>query len=204
MTTTLLRPAGATPLLLVAALLCACASTSLVNQWKSPDYSGGPVRKVMVVGVAKQPSVRRVFEDEFAAKLKAAGVEAIPSYTQIGEDGLADPAAIEPIIGKLGVDGVLITRLVKKEKQTQVSDYYGPVTPTGFHGWYSSAWTGYYEPATVYQYDVVTLETSLYSVPQSKLVWSGTTETFSPVDVKKETAGFADIVIGALRKQAVI
>jgi hypothetical protein len=202
MTTTLLRPAGAT--LLVAALLGACASTSLVNQWKSPDYSGGPVRKVMVVGVAKQPSTRRVFEDEFAAKLKAAGVEAIPSYTQISEDGQADPAVIEPIVGKLGVDGVLITRLVKKEKQTQVSDYYGPVTPTGFHGWYSSAWTGYYEPATVYQYDVVTLETSLYSVPQSKLVWSGTTETFSPVDVKKETAGFADIVIGALRKQGVI
>jgi hypothetical protein len=198
------RRAGVTPLLLLAVLLGACASTSLVNQWKSPDYSGGPVRKVMVVGVAKQPSVRRVFEDEFAAKLKAAGVEAIPSYTQIGEDAQADPAVIESIVAKLGADGVLITRLVKQEKQTQVSGYYGPVTPTGFHGWYSSAWMGYYEPPTVYQYDVVTLETSLYNVPQSKLVWSGTTETFSPADVKKETAGFADIIIGALRKQGVI
>jgi hypothetical protein len=63
---------------------------------------------------------------------------------------------------------------------------------------------GYYEPATVYQYDVVILETSLYSVAQSKLIWSGSTETFSPVDIKKETAGFADIIIGALRKQRVI
>jgi hypothetical protein len=162
------------------------------------------MRKVIVVGVTKQPSVRRVFEDEFASKLKAAGVEAIPSYTHISEDGQADPVALESAVGKLGLDGVLVTRLVKQEKQTQVSGGYGPVAPMGLHGWYSSAWTGYYEPPTVYQYDVVTLETSLYNTQQSKLVWSGTTETFAPADVKEETAGLAQIIIAALRKQGVI
>ena len=197
---------GVTVVILAAGLLAACASTSLVNQWKSPDYSGGPMRKVIVVGVAKQPSVRRVFEDEFVAKLKASGVEAIPSYSQIGEDGQADPAVLEQAVSKLGADGVLVTRLVKRDTETQVTGggYYGPVAPMGLHGWYSSAWTGYYEPATVYQYDVVTLETSLYSPQQSKLVWSGTTETFAPADVKKETSGFADLIIGTLRKQGVI
>jgi hypothetical protein len=196
----------ATLLILAAALLASCASTSLVNQWKSPEYSGGPMRKVMVVGVAKQPSVRRVFEDEFAAKLKGAGVEAIPSYTQIGEDVQADPAVLEQAVTKLGVDGVLVTRLVKRDKETQVTGggYYGPTAPMGLHGWYSSSWVGYYEPATVYQYDVVTLETSVYSPQQSKLVWSGTTETFAPTDIKKETAGYAELIIGALRKQGVI
>jgi hypothetical protein len=63
---------------------------------------------------------------------------------------------------------------------------------------------GYYEPPTVYQYEVVIAETSLYSPPQSKLVWSGTTETLAPTDVKKETAGFAAIIIGALRKEGII
>jgi hypothetical protein len=196
---------GATFILLAAALLAACASTSLVNQWKSPDYSAGPMRKVMVVGVAKQPGVRRVFEDEFVTKLRAAGVEAIPSYTQIGDDVLADAAAVEQAVAKLGADGVMVTRLVKRDKETQITGgYYGPTAPMGLHGWYSSAWVGYYEPATVYQYDVVTLETSLYSPQQSKLVWSGTTETFAPTDVKRETAGYADLIIGALRKQNVI
>jgi hypothetical protein len=195
---------GAT-LVLLAVLLNGCASTSLVNQWKSSDYSGGPMRKVMIVGVSKQPSVRRVFEDEFASKLKAAGVEAVPSYTQVAEDGQADPAVLEQAVKKLGVDGVLVTRLVKRDKETQVSGgSYGPVAPMGFHGWYSSAWMGYYEPATVYEYDVVTLETSVYSPQQSKLVWSGTTETFSPQDVKQETANFAVVIITALRKQGVI
>jgi hypothetical protein len=56
----------------------------------------------------------------------------------------------------------------------------------------------------VYQYDIATAETSLYSPPQSKLIWSGMTETFAPTEVKKETAGFARIIIGAMRKEGII
>jgi len=190
---------------LTALLLGGCASTSLVNQWKAPDYTGGPMRKVLVVGVTKQPSLRRVFEDEFAARLEAAGVNAVPSYTVIKEDGQADEAVLESAVQGLGADGVLVTRLVNKEQVTQISPgFYHPAPALGFYGWYSSAWMGYYEPPTVYQYDVVTAETSLYSPPQSTLVWSGTTETFSPKDVKKETTEFAEIIIGALRKEGII
>jgi hypothetical protein len=186
-------------------LLGGCASTSLVNQWKAPDYVTGPMRKVMVVGVTKQPSVRRVFEDEFSTRLKAAGVEAVPSYTVIKEDGQADEAVLENAVQGLGADGVLVTRLVNREHVTQVSPgFYHPAPWLGFYGWYSSAWMGYYEPPMVYQYDVVTAETSLYSPPQSTLVWSGTTETFSPKDVKKETGDFAEVIIGALRKEGII
>jgi len=185
-------------------VLGACVSTSLVNQWKSPEFSGPPVRKVLVVGVTQQASVRRVFEDEFASRLRAAGVEAVPSYTIIAEDGQAEQALLEKAVEEQGADGVLVTRLVKSEQKTQVTPgYYGPA-PIGFYGWYSAAWVGYYEPPMVYQYDVVTSETSLYSPPQSRLVWSGTTETFSPRDVKKETQGFAEVIIGALREHGIL
>jgi hypothetical protein len=196
------RPVSAIFVFLLAVLLGGCASTSLVNQWKSADYTGGPIRKVMVVGVNAQPSVRRSFEDEFAAKLNAAGVEAIPSYTVIREDGKVDQAVLESAVQKAGADGVLIARLVKREQETQVTA--GSYGPTGVYGGYSSAWMGSYEMPTVHQYDVVTIETSLYSTQQSKLVWSGTTETFAPTDVRKETARYADAIIGALRKQGVI
>jgi hypothetical protein len=189
----------------VALILGACASTSLVNQWKSPEFSGPPVRKVLVVGVTQQPSVRRVFEDEFASQLRAAGVEAVPSYTIIAEDGQAEQALLEKAVQEQGADGVLVTRLVKSEQKTQVTPgYYHPAPMMGFYGWYSAAWVGYYEPPMVYQYDVVTSETSLYSPPQSRLVWSGMTETFSPRDVRKETQGFAKVIIGALRKQGIV
>lgn len=189
---------------LLALLAAGCASTSLVNEWQTPDTPPA-VRKVLVVGVTQQASVRRVFEDEFAAQLRAAGVEAVPSYTLLKEDGQAEQAVLEQAVQDIGADGVLVTRLVKQEQRVDVTPgSYRPSFGPGFYGWYSSAWVGYYDPPSVYQYDVVIAETSLYSPPQSKLVWSGTTETFSPKDVKKETAGFAKVIIGALRKRGLI
>jgi len=80
--------------------LAACASTSLVNQWKSPDHVGPAVRKVLVVGVTKQASVRRVFEDEFTAQLRAAGVEAIP-VTASFRGRQADQALLEKTVLEL-------------------------------------------------------------------------------------------------------
>jgi len=191
-------------LALLALGAAGCASTSLVNQWQSPEAPEA-VRKVLVVGVTQQASVRRVFEDEFAAQLRAAGVDAVPSYTLLREDGQAEQAVLEQTVQDIGADGVLVTRLVKQEQRVDVTPgSYRPTFSPGFYGWYSSAWVGYYDPPTVYQYDVVIAETSLYSPPQSKLVWSGTTETFSPKDVKKETTGFAKVIIAALRKRGII
>ena len=74
--------------LAVALGLTACAaSTKIVNQWVSPDYTSPRFRKILVIGVSKQPSIRRTFEDEFVTQLKVAGVEAVPSYLYIPENG---------------------------------------------------------------------------------------------------------------------
>ena len=42
-----------------------CASTRIVNQWSNPDYATPRLRKILVIGVSRQPSIRRTFEDEF-------------------------------------------------------------------------------------------------------------------------------------------
>jgi hypothetical protein len=194
------RPARIFLLLAAVLLAGACASTSLVNQWKSPDFSGPPLRKVLVVGVSTQPSLRRVFEDEFAASLRTAGVQAVQSYTVITQDGQADQAVLEKAVQDVEADAVLVTRLVRREQQTWTTPGYYRAPAMGFYGWYSAAWIGYYEPPSVYTYDVVTVDTSLYSPPQSKLLWSGITETFAPTDVKKSTAEYAKVIIGALRQ----
>lgn len=192
--------------LAIAALaLGGCASTSLVNQWKSPTFSGPPLKKILVVGVTTQPGPRRIFEDEFSAALRAAGVQAVPSYTVIPQDGQVEQAVLETAVRDVGAEGVLVTRLVSREQKTQVTPgFYQPVPTMGMYGWYSSAWVGYYEPPTVYQYDVVTADTSVYSVNAGTLLWSGTTETFSPTDVAKETRGFAKIIIAALKKAGIV
>lgn len=175
------------------------ASTKIVNQWVSPDYASPHFRKIMVIGVSKQPSIRRTFEDEFVKQLKATGVEAVPSYLYIPEDGQVDEDRLQAAVKQANANAVIITRLVRVEKKTQVSPGFYRPGPFGFYGGYSAAWLGYYEPPRVYQYDVYISETSLYDMNQ--LVWAGTVETTDPGDINKEIERYVDTVIDALKSK---
>jgi hypothetical protein len=186
--------------------LAGCASTSLVNQWKAPDYSGAAPKRVLVAGITKQASIRRTFEDQFVLQLKVAGVDAVQSYTVLPEDGQVEEARLQKAVADAHADAVITTRLVKAEQKTQISPgYYGPVPTVGFYGWYSSAWMGVYDPPQVYQYDVYTSETSLYHVSDNKVVWSGTAQTTAPgSNIEKEIAQYAELMIKAMRDAKVL
>jgi hypothetical protein len=133
--------------LAVALGLTACAaSTKIVNQWVSPDYTSPRFRKIMVIGVSKQASIRRTFEDEFVTQLKAAGVEAVPSYLYIPEDGQVEESRLQAAVKQAGANAVIITRLVRIEKKTEVSPGFYQPGPFGFYGGYSAAWRGYCAP----------------------------------------------------------
>jgi hypothetical protein len=66
---------------------------------------------------------------------------------------------------------------------------------------YGPAW---YPVTEVRQYDIATVEASLYDVGTRRLVWAATTETFNPTSVAKETPGYADLVIKQLVARGVI
>ena len=185
--------------MLVSVLANGCASTELTNSWRDPGYTQA-VTSLVVMGVSKQATVRRVFEDEFAAQLRSRGIRAIPSYTLINEDGPVDEERLRAAVGSANTDGVIITRLVGVKDRTVTT---GPTARPYYYGYYSRAWVGYYDPV-VQQYEVVTLETTIFALGRAEPVWSGTTETFAPEDVKKETAGVAKTVMQALEKEGLI
>jgi len=49
-------------------MLTGCAATQIINQWSNPDYTAATFKRVLVIGVSKQTSIRRTFEDEFVAQ----------------------------------------------------------------------------------------------------------------------------------------
>jgi hypothetical protein len=159
----------------------------------------------MVIGVTKQAGIRRTFEDIFAEQLRAHHVEGVQSYTLIPEDGEVSQQRLAQAVSASGADGVLVTRLVRVNRETQIypGTYAGPPF-MGFYGFYSSAWVGFYDPPQVYTYDVVTSETSLIDAKVDRVIWSGTTETFSPREVRKDTQEFASLIIKALADQGLI
>ena len=191
----------------VAFVLAGCAATKIVTQWSNPDYASPRFKKILVIGVSKQPSIRRTFEEEFVNKLKAVGVDAVPSYLYITEDGQVDEARLNEAVKKANADAVIITRLVRVEKKTEVSPGFyqpAPAIGYGFYGGYSSAWLGYYEPPRIYEYEVYISETSLYDVTKNQMVWTGTAETTDPGDIGNEIKRYVDIVIDALKSKKIL
>ena len=99
----LARPVGwLAGALFLGSLLGACSSTVLRDSWRDPQWSAGPLRSVLVIGVARSPAHRRIFEDGFTRALRAEGTGASASYPLLPEEGAIPNERIKQ--GGRGVD----------------------------------------------------------------------------------------------------
>ena len=97
-------------------LLSGCApATKLTNAWVDPSYQGPPFRNLLVLGISKNPGERRTFEDEFSAKLRGAGVKAVPGYTVLPDGGKVGKDVLEGVLRKTGADGAIVARVLNVE-----------------------------------------------------------------------------------------
>lgn len=186
--------------LIVALLLSACATFSVTNEWKDPSWSGPPASNILVIGVARSDTMRRLFEDTFARDLSAAGVRAEASYAAV-PSGQGGSAKLGDVVRRTGSDAVLVTRVQRVEDRINV-------TPTGpgpgyggFYGWYGGAWDNTPE---ITQTTVVTLETSLWDVGSQKLVWTVTTQGLASNDIPKATNQLSKALIPKMKADGVI
>ena len=193
-------------IMLTALGLTSCASTQMVNQWSNPAYRTSPsFKKIMVIGVTKQAAIRRTFEDEFVAQLKAAGVNATPTYLYIPQDGPVGEPVLKQALKEAAADAVLITRLVRVQQKTEIAPgYYAPDPGMAIHPLYTTAWNDYYEPPIVYRSEVYTSETTLYDTVKNQVVWKGTAQTETPGNVNQEIKQYAALVISALQQKNLI
>jgi hypothetical protein len=185
---------------IAAAVLAACAATSLRDSWSDPGFTGGPFRKVMVVGVSGTPANRRIFEDGFGAKLSAIGVQAVRSYEILPQSGMISQQDFDEAATRSGADALLIVHVQRVDTKTQVTPVMVPAGGIGYYGYYR----GWATVPEVTQYDLATVETNLFDVRTDRLVWSGVTETFNPTSVAAETPGFADVIIKALTDRGLL
>jgi hypothetical protein len=192
-------------LVLLALGATGCASTRIVNHWVNPEYAAARFHRLLVIGVSTQSSIRRTFEDEFVASLKAAGVDAVPSHRHIAEDGRVEETRLQQAVREAAADAVLMTRLVQVERRTQVTPgVWAPGPIVGFYPWYTAGWVGYYEPPRVYQYDVYISETSLYDVKRTQMVWTGTAHTTASGNINRDISHYVKKVIKALEHDHVL
>jgi len=202
--------------------LTACTSTAVTGSWKNPDYSGTP-RQIYIVGASKQDTSRRIFEDEFRRQLQAYGVTGIASYKDLAAPQNATKEAIAERVRKNGADSVLMARIIGKRTEEVVNPgrisgyetgpsyaypnprYYAPAPYyRNWGSYYDRRFEATYEPPTVTEFQVVTIEANLYDVKSGELIWSAQLDTVVEANTQKLITDFVTTVSKDLRQKGVL
>lgn len=193
-------------LVLAAAVLAlgACSSTTFTSTWKSPDVTTvNPVGKtVAAVFVTRDEGKRRAAEDAMARDLTERGAHGVAAYTILPENVRNDADKARALLKDAGVNAVVISRLVGKDTQinytpgTSFPTYYGGFGPYWGHGWGAA-----YEPGYLTTDTYISVETTLYSLPQDKLLWASTSRTANPSNIDTLVNEVADATAKEMKKQ---
>jgi hypothetical protein len=180
-----------------------CASTPmLVSEWSNPAYQSPYFKKIAASCLDGHASIRRNCEDEFVLQLRAAGIDALPSYRSHPDDAKLDESKVKQLAKDAGADGALIVRSVGVEQKTEVSPNYFPTPGFGIFGRNVSAtWYGWYGAPRVYRYEEYTSEATLNDLRKNEVVWTGTLKTTAPENVDTAIKTYVQNVIKALKEK---
>jgi hypothetical protein len=157
-------------LVLSVTFINACATTALTSVWKNETYQGGPLRKILIIGVDRNQGMKRLLENEFVLQLKSKGIDAVPSHTILHEDTILEKEMITAKISELRIDSVLITTLVDV-KETEAYESSTFLAPTEFYGYYMQCC---YNVMSGYN---VEIETRIFDARYDTLIWSALSAT---------------------------
>jgi hypothetical protein len=192
--------------LLMVMLITACATTKLTSAWKDPSYQGQP-RKIMVIGVAKKPLNKRIFEDEFVRQLKACGINAVAGYTVMPDEKQGDHAVIAAMMKEQGADAVLISRLASKKTvhiHVPGSVYYPPNYYGNWRDYYGYGSQAVYTPGYTAEDEYALMEANLYDAGNDKLIWSAASETEILGSDQDQISSYISVMVNAMADQQLL
>jgi hypothetical protein len=194
--------------LLGASVLSACGTvTKIPTAWRDPAFQAGPFQKIFVIAVAENDARRRLFEDRLAGVLAEKGAIASPSYRALSDSQRLSEEQIRGAIQGGSYDGVIVSRLLGVEKDTQYvppRTYTVPRSYGGYYGYYGRTWDVVHQPGYYETQTILRLETNLYDVKSGDPVWSGQSETFDPSSAEKVIDSVTRVVAKRLRDEGLI
>lgn len=195
----------------IVALTGCAASTELNAQWVNPQAANRlPVKSVMVMGISRDSTARRIYEDAMVSQLNMRGVKAVQSYKALPGDGPAEQQAIQAAVASAGADAVLISRTVNVTNEVRVSPGYVAGPPwgfgwPGFYGYYHGYWSAAYAfPPSVYTVQNVLVDTRLFDAKEYLLLWSGSSTTVPTGSMQQTIQDFAKAISVTLANDKVI
>jgi hypothetical protein len=189
-------------------MLTGCATTELTGTWRDESLSDMTFKKIYIIAVAKRSDVRVFFEDEYVKRLQERGVEALASHTGLPADRMLDKQTIVEAITDTGVDAVLITRLTEFKGKREVETYRTYKVPYAYynqmHDYYKRGQEESQDDPALAAHEIVSLETNIYDVKTTKLVWSAASDTKIQDSFQQLIVSFVKEIVKNLGNEEVI
>jgi hypothetical protein len=162
-------------------LLESCSSSSLVDVWNDPSYSGAPLKKILVMAIRKDLVQRRIWEDAFVTELSNNGIKAVSSY-ELFPSALPDSNQVDEAIKEKAFDGILITRLLQKEtEETYIEGYTTREARTKYNPFinnYTTYFKDIYHPAYVESQIINRRAIEVWAIGNIEgMIWAATSNT---------------------------
>ena len=201
-------------------ILFACSSTDITGSWTNPDFKG-EVKKIYLVGIAKDEMNRRVFEDSFSNHLFSMGVSTESSYRDIMTSSEVDKETLAQKMAEKGCDSVLLTRLIGQRKETVITHGgYSGYVPGPYYGGrgryarppYYKSWGSYYgrrhdvfyTSPSENEFIILTVESVMYDLRTEELIWSAQLETAMEGSIDAMMQSYVEQVAKDLKKKGLI
>ncbi len=197
------------PLILCMTLLSSCSASKLLSTWESESAAQFKTSKILVIGVAKNETKRRIYEDTFTDSLISMKVDAVPSYSTSKQVIEPTEEHLREAIQKSGCDSVLITHMVGASEK----DFYQPnsmivgsndIRNYGLYGYYPFIYRSVYSSGSYITKTKVMLETSLYDVATEKRIWSARSESIDPVMTRKYYQQLINLFLSDLESKKIL
>jgi len=112
-------------ILLFAVSSQACVRNTMISSWIDQSFKGPVNGKILVVGIFKDSTTHKIFEDSFVESLVKAGAEAVPSYPYGQGEIRHSKKWLDQAVQQSGASFVLITHLSDERKQVYTADPHG-------------------------------------------------------------------------------
>jgi hypothetical protein len=189
-----------TSILVVGLSTVLSAGIKFMSTWKSIDagtvsFAG---KRVAALVITHDDSLRVAGEEGLVRELSARGMQGVATYRIAPKEELQSGERARPWFEKAGVEGVVALRPVSAEKRsTYTSGTWTNPNYGTLWDYYNYGWASVYVPGTKENETVVTVETTIYSVPRNALLWAAVSETRNPKDLR----GFIEELVKESVKQ---
>jgi len=163
--------------------LSGCQTTETLNTWSAGTQTQKFTRVLVIAGL-KEPAYRDLLEQKLVTTLKAENIDAVALSTQYPDSGEIGEAKTDTAIKETGADSVMVIRLVDTRNElvhtpgtTYIPGAYGGRYGMGYYGYYGGGLMAYSTPGYTTEYNISTVETTVFSAASNQRVWSTITET---------------------------